>query len=105
MEKLKKYIGKTINIEKIKDSYFLNDCRLCCTRLPEDISEFEEIEFSISDVTMCVAVLEGKIKRIMFVKVDKSDPDIGKALSKEELEHFLKINEENLIKFFENITI
>lgn len=104
MEKFKPYIGKTINIEKIKDINSLKDFNLYCSRLPENITEFEEIEFSIADLVMCVAVLESKIKRIMFVKVDKSDPDICSPLSKEELEKFLNIHEKNLLKFFENIT-
>ncbi|GAQ94056.1 hypothetical protein TAGGR_1227 [Thermodesulfovibrio aggregans] len=103
MDKFKKYIGKTVNTEKIKDFKFLQNCGLYCERIPDDLSEFEEIEFTIDNIVMCVAILEGKIKRIMLVKVDSSEPDACSPLNREELEEFLKKNEEKLITFFENI--
>lgn len=105
MEKFKKFIGAKVNPEKLKDMKLLNDCCLCCNSIPESIDEFEEIEYSIDDIMMCVAILEGKIKRIMLVKVDKSDPDSCSPLTSEELSDFLSRNEENLLKFFENITL
>jgi len=104
MEKIKKFIGKPFKLETIKNSDFLKSCSLACQSIPEKIEEFEELEFLINDIVMCVAVLEGKIKRIMLVKVNPENPDDCSPLTKEELESFLTKNEEKLLKFFENIT-
>jgi len=104
MEKFKKFIGKTFKLEIIKNSDFLKSCSLVCQSIPEKIEEFDELEFLIDNIVMCVAVLEGKIKRIMLIKVDPQNPDDCSPLTNEELSIFLKKNEEKLIKFFENIT-
>lgn len=105
MEKFKKFIGKPFKLEYIQNPEFLKNLSICCQNIPEEIEEFEEIEFLIDDIIMCVAVLNGKIKRIMLVKVNKENPDECSPLTKEELEQFLKNNEEKLLKFFENITL
>ncbi|MGB9710851.1 MAG: hypothetical protein ACPLZA_05085 [Thermodesulfovibrio sp.] len=104
MEKFKKFIGKPFKLEVLKNENVLQNSSICCQNLPDKIEEFEEIEFLVDDIVMCVAVLEGKIKRIMLVKVNKEAPDECTPLTKEELEAFLKKNEEKLLKFFENIT-
>lgn len=104
MEKFKKFIGKTFKCEVIKNQEILESLSICCQNLPDKIEEFEEIEFLVDDIVMCVAVLEGKIKRIMLVKVNKESPYECAPLTKEELEDFLEKNEEKLLKFFENIT-
>ncbi len=72
--------------------------------MPEQLEEFEEFEFFIDDTVMCLAVLEGKIKRIMFVKVDKENSDICYPLTKEELSIFLEKNEDNLLEYLKSIT-
>lgn len=104
MEKFKKFIGRTFKLENIKNPVFLKNFSLSCQNIPEKIEEFEEIEFLIDNIVMCVAVLEGKIKRIMLVKVNPENPDECSPLTKDELTLFLEKNESTLIKFFENIT-
>lgn len=104
MEKFKSFIGKQINFEKLKNLDNLGKYCLQCQRIPENLDEFEEMEFLINDFVMCVAVLEGKIKRIMFVKVNKEDPDACSPLTKEELNNLLNKHGDTLVKFFENIT-
>lgn len=75
MEKFKKFIGKPFKLEYIQNPEFLKSLSICCQNIPEKIEEFEEIEFLIDDIVMCVAVLNGKIKRIMLVKLNKENPD------------------------------
>jgi len=104
MEKLKKFIGKSFKLENIKAPDFLKNYSLSCQSIPERIEEFDELEFLIDHIVMCVAILEGKIKRIMLVKVNPENPDECNPLTKEELANFLEKNEEKLIRFFENIT-
>lgn len=105
MQKFKKFIGKPFNLEAIKSESLLQNLSIYCQNIPDVIEEFEEIEFLVDDVVMCVAILDGKIKRIMLVKVNREIPDECAPLTKEELEDFLRKNEEKLLNFFENITL
>jgi len=100
MEKFKKFIGKPFKLENIKEPDFLKSYSLSCQSIPEKIEEFEELEFLIDDIVMCVAVLKGKIKRIMLVKVNQENPDECSPLTKEELSIFLERNEKKTYKVF-----
>jgi hypothetical protein len=104
MEKFKKFIGKPLRLENIKEPNFLKNYSFLCQSIPEKIEEFGELEFLIDNIVLCVAVLEGKIKRIMLVKVNQDNPDECSPLTKEEISIFLEKNEEKLLRFFENIT-
>ncbi len=104
MEKFKFFIDKKINTDRFKEPENLKKYSLICENLPEQLEEFEEFEFFIDDIVMCLAVLEGKIKRIMFVKVDKEDSQICYPLTKEELSIFLDKNENNLLEYLKSIT-
>lgn len=104
MERFKPFIGKDIIIEKVKDIENLKNYSLSCQYMPESFEEFEEIEFKMENVIIGIAILEGKIKRILIAKPDEEDPEICRALSKEELEKFLIENGDRLVKFFRSIT-
>ncbi len=108
MQRFKKYIGKDLNIEHMKDLQQLSAFGLVCKYLPESIGDFEEIElctdFAGQEILICVAVLTGKIKRIMFVLPDKDDPDAARPLAESQLKDFLDERGVQLINFFEYIT-
>lgn len=104
MDKFKKFIGKVFKFDALKNSDFLNNLSIRCQYLPEQIEEFDEVIFLLDNIAICVAILEGKVKRIMLVKVDENNPDECSPLTKEELESFLRNNEDKLLKFFENTT-
>jgi hypothetical protein len=75
--------------------------------IPDSFGDFEEIEFTCDSddkkIMMCVAVLEGKIKRIMFVKTGLDDPDDVSPLTESELKELLDKNYEPLNSFFDFI--
>jgi len=108
MQRFKKYIGKNLIIKNIKDSEHLNATGFNCNYLPDSLGDFDELEFS-SDfdgqtILMCVAVLEGRIKRIMFVLIDKESPDDVRPLTELQLKDFLDGRGIQVIDFFEHIT-
>jgi hypothetical protein len=108
MQRFKKYIGKDFIIKNINDSKHLNATGFNCNYLPDSLGDFDELEFS-SDfsgqtILMCVAVLEGKIKRIMFVQIDKESPDDVRPLTESQLTDFLDQRGVQLTDFFEHIT-
>ncbi len=108
MQRFKKYIGKEFIFENVKNKERLQSSGLICKSMPDSLGDFEEIElctdFDGREITLCVAVLEGKLKRIMFVLVDKDDPDIVQPLTEAQLNDFLNRKGEQLVGFFEYIT-
>ena len=73
-----------------------------------DFEDFEELEFK-SDfngepLLMCIAILKGKIKRIMFIQFDSENHDIPKPLTELQLKNFLDLKGQRLISFFDQIT-
>jgi hypothetical protein len=108
MQRFKKYIGKNLVIENIRTSKHLKTCGFVCSYLPDSFGDFEEMEFSCDlddkKIILCVAVLEGKIKRIMFVKTSIDDPDDVGPLTEAELKGLLDKNYEQLSGFFDFIT-
>jgi hypothetical protein len=108
MQRFKKYIGKDLIIKNIKDSEHLNATGFNCNYLPDSLGDFDELEF-LADfngqpLLMCIAVLTGKVKRIMFVLNNGQEPDDVRPLSEAELKELLDRKGDQLVNFFEHIT-
>ena len=108
MVRFKKYIEKDILLENVQNADKVKTFGIIPHYVPETPDEFEEFEF-ITDfggqsVSIGVSVQLGKIKRILVGLLDPADPDSFMALSKPELEDFLKQKGEKLVRFFEYIT-
>lgn len=108
MQRFKRFIGKQVISENLKDLEKLNTFGIICKNLPDSLDEFEEIELSVASaddgILLCIAVLEGKVKRIMFVQIDKDDPDACRPLKEEQLIRLLEEYGERLVSYFEYIT-
>ncbi|MBE0425924.1 MAG: hypothetical protein IBX72_04655 [Nitrospirae bacterium] len=108
MQRFKRFIGKQVISENLKDPERLITYGIGCKKLPESLDEFDEIELSVgsvdNEILLAVLVLEGKIKRIMFVKVNKSDPDASSPLTEEQLTRLLDEYGDRFINFFEYVT-
>lgn len=108
MQRFKRFIGMDVNGAHLNDMNRVKDFGMVCKYLPASIEEFEECEFLVDpdmkDVTLCVAILEGKIKRIMFVQTDPSDPEVVAPLSEDRLKEILEKHGERLEGYFSYIT-
>jgi hypothetical protein len=106
--RFKKFLEKHINFEHVKNSDKLLNFEITSKYVPDASDEFEEFEFATNyserTISIGVAILKGKIKRIMLGFANPEDPDNVTALSKEQLEDFLNQNGEKLVQFFEYIT-
>ena len=108
MQRFKKYIGKDFILGKVRSSEALRLSGFTCDSLPDAIGDFDELEF-VSDLNgqallMCVAVLTGKVKRIMFVVSNTDEPDDVRPLSEAELKAFLDRWGNQIANFFEDVT-
>jgi hypothetical protein len=108
MQRFKRFIGKQVISENLKNLEKLSTFGVICKNLPESLDEFEEIELSVTSaddgILLCVAVLEGKVKRIMFVQIGKDDPDACRPLTEEQLLKLLDEHGKRLVNFFEYMT-
>jgi hypothetical protein len=106
--RFKKFLEKNIKLENVKNSDQLLNFGITTKYVPDTPDEFEEFEFTADyggqAISIGVAILTGKIKRIMIGLTDPDDPDNLMALSKEQLEDFLNQKGEKLVQFFEYIT-
>lgn len=108
MQRFKKYIGKDFILENVRNSEALRLSGFACDNLPDSIGDFDECEF-LTDFNgqplfLCIAILTGKVKRIMFVVGNRENPDDMRPLSEVELKEFLDRKGDQLAKFFEHIT-
>ncbi len=108
MQRFKQYIGKDFILGNVRDSEALLSAGFTYDSLPDSIGDFEECEF-LSDFNgqplfLCIAVLTGKVKRIMFVAGNREDPDEVRPLSEAELKNLLDQRGGALVNFFEHIT-
>ena len=108
MVRFKKFLEKNINLENLKNSDQLLTFGIATKYVPDTTDDFEEFsfttEYSGRALSIAVAILAGKIKRVMIGFTDPEDPDNIIALSKEQLEDFLNQKGEKLVQFFEYIT-
>ncbi|NWF75624.1 MAG: hypothetical protein HXY53_03465 [Nitrospirae bacterium] len=108
MQRFKRFIGAEIISENLNKPEKLINYGIVCKTLPTSLDEFDEIELSLSpanqEIVLCVAVLEGKIKRIMFVQVDKENPDECRPLTQEQLVKLLDEYGKRFVDFFEYIS-
>ena len=109
MERFKKYLGKKVNLENIKNEDQLMKFGVKCRYLPDPPEEFDEFEFGLDfkaeqDVAFLVAVEQAKIARLLFGSVDPDNPDIFRPLPEETLRDLAQEKSELLCNFFDFIT-
>ncbi len=109
MERFRKYMGKDINLENIKNSNRLSAFGITCTYLPDPPCEFDEFEFSTDfngqdNIVITVAIELGKIQRIMFSVADKRDPEVTRSLTESQVAELLLKKGDQLVEFFAYIT-
>jgi hypothetical protein len=108
MQRFKQFIGKDFLLGSVKGSEALQSAGFVCDCIPDSTGDFDELEFA-SDwegkhLLLCVAVLMGQVKRIMFVVRNSDDPDDVRPLGEAELKDFLDQRGGQLLRFFESIT-
>ncbi|MQL53768.1 hypothetical protein GFC01_16185 [Desulfofundulus thermobenzoicus] len=108
MERFRKFMGREIKLENVKNNDHLQSCGITCTYLPDPPDEFDEFEFRTGfagrEIVITVAVEQGKIQRIMFNAADENNPEITRSLSPSQLDGLLGDRGNALVRFLEGIT-
>ncbi|MEW6447113.1 MAG: hypothetical protein AB1426_03360 [Bacillota bacterium] len=108
MERFRKYIGKTLILDNVKDRGILSGYGITSRYLPDPPEDFDEFEFAIDfagqTVVLLVTVEKKAVKRLLFSLADQDDPDVTRPLSETQLQEFLSQKGEQLTGFFDHIT-
>ncbi|MCL6611637.1 MAG: hypothetical protein K6T66_08890 [Peptococcaceae bacterium] len=109
MERFRKYIGRALNTENIRNSAGLEAIGIRCAYLSDPMEDFDEAEFRTGfggreNIVITVATEMGQIKRVMFSEADAGNPDVIRSLAGPALERFLTARGGDLVRFFEYIT-
>jgi hypothetical protein len=109
MKRIRTYLEKSLNSKYVKDTARLASLGITCRYFPDPPEDFDEFEFVSSfkrkdDLGIMVTVERGIIRKIFFGLIDPEDPDIIKALSKQQLKELFKQSGERLIAFFNYIS-
>ncbi|HIE12862.1 MAG TPA: hypothetical protein EYP63_05490 [Desulfotomaculum sp.] len=108
MEQFRQYIGKTLDVSKVKDEGLLAGYGLKGRYIPDPPEEFDEFEFTTDfagqTVVLLVTVEKGAVKRMLLSYADPEDPDELRTMSETELQEFLSHKGGKLTGFFDQIT-
>jgi hypothetical protein len=108
MQRFKQYLDKEFLFDAVADSPALVAAGLRCDNIPTAPGKFEELEFAGDlngePLLMCVAIVGGTIKRMMFVMSKPGDPDDVRPLSDSELRDLARQKGDHLGAFFDSVT-
>ena len=108
MQRFKKYLERDFIFDNVAQSAPLTAAGLAVSALPQAPGNFEELEFAGDlngeRLVMCVAVVKGKVKRLMFVMSKSDDPDDVRPLSEAEIKALANQKGELLAAFFDDVT-
>jgi len=93
VERFRPYLGKKLNLERIKNAGKLQAFGVTCTYLPDPPADFDEFEFrtdlfASGDLIITLAVEKGEVKRVMF-GITGEDPEDIRSLTREQLDELL----------------
>lgn len=109
MDRFRKYLGRDLNLENVKNSGGIGAMGVRCTYLSDPPEEFDEVEFRTGfggedNIVITTATEMGKIKRVIFSEADGENPDVIRSLAGPRLDRFLSARGGDLVRFFEYIT-
>lgn len=109
MERFRTYIGKTVDLAKLKEAIREPEYGLTGRYIPDPPEDFDEFELVTDwsghkDVAFMITVEIMRIKRMFFGLVSSDNPDLVKALSAGELKELLDKKGHLFIGFLDRVT-
>ncbi len=109
MKRLRCYLDKTLNLERAVDQGRISEWGITLRYAPDPPEAFDEFEFGLDfqgdqDVAFVITIENGTIKRMLFGRPEKENPDLFRPLDKASLEAMMEKKGEALAAFFDYIT-
>ncbi|MGQ9557487.1 MAG: hypothetical protein ACUVTU_05980 [Desulfurispora sp.] len=109
MQRFKPFLNQPVNLAKAQEEATLTRLGITATYLPEQLEEFDEMEFRTpwqdqQEVVLTIATELGRIKRVMFGLADRQNPELVRSMQQEQLAALLAEKGDQLLAFFEHIS-
>jgi hypothetical protein len=109
MERLKKYVGRLIDLAHIKNDQQLGTFGFECRYLPDPPEDFDEFEFvtragTIEQLGLMVTVQSMRIAKLFFASIDPQNPDLVSGLTEAQLSTVFEEAESNILGLLDYIT-
>jgi len=109
MDQIRKYLGRPIVLDNIKDARALERWGFTSRYLPDPPEDFDEFEFSadlggIENLGLMVTVESMAVKRVFFGIISPDDPDVVTGLDEDQVKRIFDESGEALFGFFDYIT-
>jgi hypothetical protein len=109
MQRFRRFIGRRVDFNRIKNNQDLTSAEVTSRYLPDELEEFDEMEFGAGvweghDVVFTLVVEHGRLARISLGYIPEGAPeDDMMAFSEIQLSEVLAIKGKVLESFFESI--
>ncbi len=109
MKRLRNYLDKRLNTERVSDTEKLAQWGISVRYAPEVPEDFDEFEFGLDyqgrqDVAFVTTIEKGEIKRMMFGKPDRENPDILRPMDDATIADLMEKKGKDIQTFFDFIT-
>ncbi len=109
MKRLRQYLDKQLNISRAMDKAALSGWDITIRYAPDPPEDFDEFEFGLNyqgkeDVAFVITIEKGEIKRMMFGKPDKDNPEILRPMDDATIADLMDKKGDNILAFFNYVT-
>ncbi len=109
MKRLRKYLDKPMDIHRAVDKDRLAQWGISVRYAPEPPEDFDEFEFGLDyegkqDIAFVTTIEKGEIKRMMFGRPDKDNPEILRPMDDATIADLMEKKGLDIIAFFDFIT-
>ena len=109
MKRLRQYLDKPLNISRAMDSQSLSKWGISIRYAPDPPEDFDEFEFGLDyqgkeDVAFVITIEKGEIKRMMFGRPDKDNPEILRPMDDATIADLMEKKGAQILAFFDYVT-
>ena len=109
MKRLRQYLDKPLNIERATDTEALSQWAISLRYAPDPPEDFDEFEFGLDyqdkqDVAFVVTIEKAEIKRMMFGRPKKENPEILLPMDDATIADLMEKKGKDILAFFDFVT-
>ena len=109
MKRLRQYLDGSLNTNKATDKEQIGRWGISIRYAPDPPEDFDEFEFGLDykgrqDVAFVTTIEKGKIKRMMFGRPDKDNPEILRPMDDNTIADLMEKRGGDILAFFDFIT-
>ena len=109
MNRLRQYLDRPLNTNKAADREQISRWGIHIRYAPDPPEDFDEFEFGLDyegrqDVAFVTTIEKGEIKRMLFGRPDKDNPEILRPMDDDTIADMMEKRGADILAFFDFIT-